>query len=86
MLDQGKRVIKISYERIIHIYKHPEMQNRIGWVEEAIRWPDFIEEDLYRKERRYYYKYLREEKKYIMVVIRIKGNEGEVITAYLVEK
>ena len=48
--------------------------------------PDFVEEDLYRSKIIYYYKYIKERRKYIMVVVKITNNHGYVLTAYLTEK
>ena len=84
--DRYNRTILLSEERIKHIYQHQEMQNKISLVEETIINPDLIEQDLYRREIIYYYKYLKEEKKHLMVVIRLTENQGEILTAYLIKK
>jgi len=84
--DKNGRTIKLTNERMKHITKHPEMQNKLHWIEIAIIYPDFIEEDLYRSKIIYYYKYLKEEKKYIMVVIKFEEDKDNILTAYLVKK
>lgn len=84
--DKFNRLISLPKERIKHIYKHQEMQNKIYWIEETISNPSFIEEDLYRREIIYYYRYIKEENKYLMVVVKLTNNHGYVLTAYLTEK
>ena len=84
--DKYNRIIELSKERIKHINKHPEMQNKLYLIENTIRNPDFLEEDLYRRNIIYYYKYLKEENRYLMVVVKINDNKGFILTSYLVEK
>lgn len=83
--DKFNRSIRLPKERIKHIYKHPEMQNKLHLVREAIEKPQFIEKDLYRR-KVFYYKYIKEERKYVMVVVKITNNHGYILTAYLVGK
>ncbi|MEK6947617.1 MAG: hypothetical protein AABX19_00080 [Nanoarchaeota archaeon] len=84
--DKIGRIILLPADRIKHIYKHPEMQNRIYLVEKTIREYDFIEEDLNISKSIYYYKYFKEFKRNIMVVVKLKENCGYILTAYMVEK
>ncbi len=84
--DKEGRIIHLTNERIKHIYKHQEMQNRLQQIEESIKNPDFMEEDLYRKEIVYYYKYLKDENRHIRTVVKKINNEGFILTAYLIKK
>lgn len=84
-IDKFKRIIILSNEGIKHIYKHPEMQNKLYLLENALKFPDFVEEDLYRS-KLYYYKYIKEEKRNIMIAVKLTNHHGCILTAYLVEK
>lgn len=85
-IDKYHREIRLPQERIKHIYKHQEMQNKIYIIENTLKNPDYTEEDLYRREVLYYYKYVKEERKHLMVVVKLTNNHGFILTAYLVEK
>ena len=84
--DKYNKIIELTKERIKHIYQHPEMQNKLYLIENAITNSDFIEQDLYRRNIIYYYKYLKEERKYLMVVVKLNNNHGKILTSYFVEK
>ena len=79
------RTLILPHERIKHIYKHPEMQNKLYLVEITIKETDFIEEDLNRSKIIYYYKYFKEYRRDVMVVVKINSH-GKILTAYMVEK
>ena len=83
--DKSKRKIYLPNERYKHIVKHPETNNKLIYIEEAVKSPDFIEESL-NKEKLYYYKYIKKERKYLMVVVKLINGEGKILTAYLIEK
>ena len=85
IIDKNNREIYLTDERYLHILKHPEMQNSLYKIEEAIKNSDFIEEDL-NNEKAYYYKYIKNDKKHIMVVVKIENNLGNILTAYMVQK
>lgn len=84
--DKSGRIIRLTEERIKHIYKHPEMQNKLDLVEKTITNSDYVEEDLYRRKILYYYRYIKEEKKYVMVTVKLTNSHGYILTAYLTEK
>jgi len=84
-VDKFGRIIILTDDGIKHIYKHPEMQNKLYLVENTIKFPDSVEEDLYRS-RIYYYKYIKQEKRNVMIATKLINNKGYVLTAYLVEK
>lgn len=84
--DKSRRRIMLTNERIKHIYHHPEMQNKLHLIEGTIRKPDWVEEDLYRKDILYYYSYIKEERKHIMVVVRVNNRHGYIKTAYMVKR
>ena len=78
------RIIRLTTEQWKHIvYRHPEMSNKINEIEVALEYPE------YKKQSNSvikYYKYIKEEKNYIMVAVRILNGEGFVITSYLTKK
>ena len=84
--DKNLRIIRLPEERIKHIVKHPEMQNKIYLIQETIENAELIEEDLYRTLIIYYYKYLKDEDKSLMIVVKLTNHRGYILTAYLVKK
>ena len=52
-------------------------------MENALKYPDYIK---YKNSKQKNYKYIKEEKEYIVVIIRILNGEGFVITSYMTSK
>lgn len=85
--DRWGREVCLTAERWSHITKHPEMQNKYHEVELTINFPDFIEEDLYRNNVVYYYRYVKQDHMHLMVVVVfIEQHKGNILTAYMVKK
>ncbi len=82
--SQDGKLISLNYKQWKHIaYRHPEMSRRLYNIEETIRNPDYIKTS---EEKIKYYKYLKEEKKYVMVAVKVIEYEGFVLTSYLTSK
>lgn len=83
--DKNKRKIKLTTKQWKHIsYRHPEMADKINEIESAIISPTVQKQ--YSEEVIKYYKYLKSEKKYLMVAVKLLNSEGFIITAYLTSK
>ena len=79
------KIIILTETQWKHIkFRHPEMVNKLYDIEKTIRKPHY---KLYFDDNtRKYYKYIKEETKYIMVAIKIINGEGFVITSYLTSR
>lgn len=87
--DKLGKIIYLTEERYNHIKKHPEMQNSISFIEDAVKNPQKITTISIYPDVRYYYSYHKNrvsKAKYLRVVVKYKNGEGFIITAYFVEK
>ncbi len=81
---KDNKTIRLLLNQWKHIiYRHPEMSNKINEIESALVYSDYKKEFINRIN---YYKYLKKEKKYIMVAVRVFNGEGIIITTYLTNK
>ena len=76
------RLTKKQWKHIL--YRHPEIDPMLFTFEAILRNPHyiFIEDDGLRK----YYKFLKKEKLYIMVAVRVCNGDGFIITSYFVKE
>jgi hypothetical protein len=76
----GKKIIlrEKQWQHIKH--RHPEMANRLNDIEEAIRNPTV--RIRYSDATTKFYRFIKREKKYMMVAARFFNGEGCIITAY----
>ncbi len=63
-------------------HRHPEMSNRLNDIEDTIMRPTAVVRNSVIK----FYRFIKNEKKYIMVAVRILNGRGFIITAYLTNK
>lgn len=79
------KLIRLTARQWKHIMKrHPEMARRIHDIEEAIRNPTKIVR--FSDETTKFYRFIKQERRYIMAAVKILNGEGFVITAYLTKK
>lgn len=86
--DKTGRNIYLTGERYNHIKKHPEMQNSLRIIEEALRNPQKITDYSLEPDVKYYYTHHKDRKskaKYLRVIVKYLNGEGFIITAYFVE-
>lgn len=84
ILNINNKSIRLTSKQWKHIvYRHPEICNKINEIESTLKFPDYIkkEENIQK-----YYKYLKEEAKYMMIAVKILNGDGFVITAYTTRK
>ncbi len=89
VVDKTGRTIYLTEERYNHIKKHPEMQNCLNLIEEAIKNPQKITGVSFDSEIKYFYTHhkSRESKaKYLRVIVKYTNGKGFIITAYFVEE
>lgn len=75
------KLIRLTEKQWSHIiYRHPEMVKRLNDIEEAISSPTARIQ--HSDETTKFYKFIKDEKKYIMVAVKILNGDGFVVTAY----
>lgn len=62
-------------------YRHPEMANRLIDIEETVRNP--IKIIRHSDDTTKFYKFIKNEKKYMMVAVKLLNHKGFIVTAYL---
>jgi len=82
IIDITTRKIKLTKERWQHIQKRHNNMHSIEEIKQAIRFPDTIKEDLFRKKIKHYQRYIKERKKTLTVTIKHLNGKGYIITAY----
>lgn len=64
--------------------RHPEIANRLNEIEEAVRSPTAVIR--YSDTTTKFYKFIKKEKKYMMVAVRLLNDKGYIVTAYPTKK
>lgn len=78
---KDKRLIRLTEKQWLHVkQRHPEMVARAGDIEDAIANPTVRVQ--HSDETTKFYKPIKDEKKYIMVAVKILNGDGFVVTAY----
>ncbi len=65
--DKSGRNIYLTDERWNHILKHPEMANQLQQIEDTLLLPDKITDVSYDPDVRFYYRYYKEKKGYLLL-------------------
>lgn len=75
------KLIRLTENQWFHIkHRHSEMSNRLYDIEDTIANPTVKVQ--HSDETTKFYKFIKEEKRYIMVAVKIFDGDGFVITAY----
>ncbi len=79
------RVILLPQERWEHImYEHPAIGSP-EMIKDALLFPTKIKKSLYDPETvEWYFRYLKDKRRYLLVAVKYLNGEGFVITAYYV--
>ena len=81
---KDNKLVYLNMSQWRHIaYRHPEMVNKMDQVEEALQHADVM---IIREDKRKYYKYQKDERKYVMVAVRMLNGDGFIITSYMTRK
>ncbi len=83
--NKSGRNIYLTKERWLHINKeHPEVSNYFKNFEDILINPTKIVDYPYDKDMKYYYKYFKERKSYLLVIVKYLNGEGFIVTSYFV--
>ncbi len=86
--DFEDRPIRLTNERLRHILGHPEMHEMTRAIYETVAGPERVIQSLSDPEAHLYYRFYfgtRVGDKYLCVVVKIKGKDAFVLTAYLTD-
>lgn len=79
------RQIRLTEERWQHmIERHPEIKNHLSKIQTTIQNPDVIIANHYNRNERYYHKYFKSLKNYLIVIIEYRKHF--IITAFIARK
>ena len=86
--DKTNRKIRLTKERWSHITSpvspHSYMANYIEEIKECLIKPEKIINSIYDDNKVNYYKYYKEKKSYLRVIVKYLNGNGFVITSYFV--
>jgi len=82
VIDKTGRVIHLSRERWAHIQQHPELTNTLERIKDALQSPDTIKDFEYDPQVKWYYKYDKTRKEYLLVSVKYLNGEGFIITSF----
>lgn len=85
VLDIFGNELTLTLEAFEHIiFTHPEIQGKQEEIQKTLEKPDLVKESKHDNKVRLFYKKIAAY--YLVVVVKIEGNRGFVLTAYLAEK
>ena len=83
--DKTGRMIRLSDMGFRHIAAyHPNIVNNLELVKDALVSPLIIIDNKEEEGRKLYYKMIKKDAKYLMVVVKYLNNHGYVITSFYV--
>ncbi len=89
LMDYENRIVRLTEERLVHIRQHPEMENMVHAIGEALASPAFVRQSCSDTQTNLYYRHYEQTfvgPKWLCVVIKATGNDCFVLTAYLTDK
>jgi len=89
IVDKFDRIISLTKERYTHISSRAEMTKQESKIKETLTNPDEVRESLRDKSAWLYYKKYPKTpvtEKYMLVVVKVLNNKGEVITAFFTDR
>jgi len=87
--DYQGTAIRLTDERLAHILEHPEMVDLEGAIEETLAHPEYVIRSLSDDQARLYYRFYsatRVSAKFLCVVVKVRGEDAFLLTAYLTDK
>ncbi len=84
--DKTGRIIYLSQERWSHIQRHKKRSSNNEEIQETLIHPLTIKETSQIKNGKTYYRYFKERKEYLLVIVRYLNGKGFVITSYFSKK
>ena len=86
--DFEGRSVRLSEERLAHILGHPEMEGMLGAIKQTIAFPQKVVQSLSDAEAQLCYRFYvgtRVGDKYLCVVVKVRGEDAFILTAYLTD-
>ena len=83
--DKSGRIIHLSHERWSHIQKHDRLIGTIEQIQDTLIKPTIMTESD-EKDIKSYYRYYKERKEYLRVVVKYLNGKGFMITSYFTKK
>ena len=86
--DYQGREIRLTEERLRHILEHPEMRQMESAIAKTLTEPHKVIQSLSDSEAELYYRFYlgtRGGDKYLCVIVKVKGSDAFVLTAYLTD-
>jgi len=80
--------VRFTDERLAHILSHPEMLEMEREIEKTVAQPEHVVKSRSDAEARLYYRFYprtRVGEKYLCVVVKVRGTDAFVLTAYLTD-
>lgn len=85
IIDREENSIYLTMERWKHIvHEHPELSGRIEDIKLTIINSFLIRESKYDPKVRFFYRYYKQEGKYLLVAVKYLRDKGFIITAFFV--
>jgi ABC-type Zn2+ transport system substrate-binding protein/surface adhesin len=85
--DKSRRLIYLTEERWKHILRHPNIeQTTIDKIKDTLITPKLITTDNYDESVKSYYKFYKERKEYLTVIVKYLNGKGFIITSFYVNK
>jgi len=83
--DKFGKLIRLTKERWDHILdRHPEVKPHLNKIKTVLQDPEIIIENPYNKNEKYYHKYFKNFKNFLIIILEIK--KGFIITAFIARK
>jgi len=89
LTDYMGRAVRLTDERLEHIFFHPEMEGTQAFLERALKRPELVVESRSDESVCLYYSLLEETRvgvKWLCVAVKYLDNDAFVLTAYLTDK
>jgi len=89
VVDQFRRVIRLTKERHAHVVERPEMVGQEEHIRETIAFPNLVKVSQYDAQVLCYYRWYETTpvaKKYLLCIVKVLDGEGFVITAFYTDK
>jgi len=81
-------LVRLTDERLAHILEHPEMKAMEGAIEQTLLRPEYVVQSSSDPDAHLYYRFFPRTQvgeKYLCVVVKVKGSDSFVLTAYLTD-
>ena|SRR3989338_4408553 len=86
--DKSGRKIRLTRERWSHITSpsslHAYMTNYLEEIKQTLVMPDRISSSLYDEQTKNYYRFYKNRKQYLKIIVKYLNGDGFIISAYFV--